>query len=520
MAVYRIIHQDMAGIFLYMRTSYIVFKYLIIAIIYLLLKKSLPRRKLLWLIAILIPYLGGIYQSFSYNSVGKYMILISSIIIAYSVSYEHRDAMKVRILLFLAGFLSAIGVFAHPLQIFGVAALTFLLFLYQKGCLGVRLKSVLAYVSGGMAEILVVLVPVSLQAGVAATFSGIYELLFLRQNSSSGGGVTFCARFIEIYNAYGHIWVIMTIVFAAALLISCLYRLICKNPLSFRDQILISGGISFLISVHPFMRSDIHIIIGGPLLWLATLSLLIKKEKIYALVAIPCICFFTAELMLVVSGSVTMRSVYLYPVLFAWLYTSFKSSNRTVIAISGAIALATTACVIKSDYNIVYRDKPIQELTYKVPTGIYKGIYTTETNAHDLMELEEYIKANTDSNERVQFRDNILPAAYLMHTKGGISDIRTWDSLRYDLGINNPQKLYRYYKRTNSIPDKIIYVDFGWEKQLSIDDPDWKYNQFVNSYYSKQSDVRLNATFLRVLIYKYNGKFDGDYDRWIMSEGK
>ena len=47
--------------------------------------------------------------------------------------------------------------------------------------------------------------------------------------------------------------------------------------------------------------------------------------------------------------------------------------------------------LIKLDYNYVYRDSPISRLTYKVPAGVYKGMYTTEKNAHDLMELESYI---------------------------------------------------------------------------------------------------------------------------------
>lgn len=517
MALYRLIHPDMAGIFLYMRICYLVFKYLALTAIYIMLKKTLGRRKLLWLIAILIPYLGGIHQSFSYNSVGKYMILLSGIIIAVSLSHAPKCGRKTLMMMFVAGFFSAIGVFAHPLQASGVAVLTLLLFCFKRGSLTDRVKAVLAYASGGISEILIVLVPVSLQAGAAATYSGIHDLIF--RTDSMGGRVLISDRLNEIVSNYGHSWKIMTIVFAGTLLALFLYRISVKSRWNFRDQLLLSSGISVLASAALFLKSDFSSLIGGPLLWLAAILLIVRKENVVAFVTLPCIAFFAAELMVVKGGSVTMRAGYLYPVLFCWLLTAFQSRNKAVIALSALISLTITSCLIRSDYDYVYRDSPIAELTYRVPDGVYKGIYTTKDNAHDLMELEEYIKKNTDPSEKIQFRDN-TPAAYLMHTRGTISDVRTWDCMQYTykvmFNMNNPQNLYRYYKRTGSIPDKIIYVDFGRDRQLSIEDPDWKYNKFVNSYYSRLSEVRLNRTF-RVLIYKYNGNFNGDYDRWVQS---
>lgn len=67
------------------------------------------------------------------------------------------------------------------------------------------------------------------------------------------------------------------------------------------------------------------------------------------------------------------------------------------------------------------------------------------------------------------------------------------------------------------IPDKIIYVDSGRDDRLSILNPEFRYNDWVNTYYDLIDDVSLNETFTRVMVYQYNGKFDGDYQWWIDS---
>lgn len=519
MAVYRLIQPDMAGLFLYMRICYVVFKLLLLTLIYFLLRNSLGRRKLIWAMAVLLPYLGGIYQSFSYNTVGKYMVLISGLLIAYALGNDGKGSRKTGILLFTAGFLAAIGVFAHPLQATGVFVLTILLFLYRKGSLLDRLKGVILYGLGGFAEILVVLVPISLQAGWDTTYSGIHELLF-QQNSMRGTSIHFSDRWNELINVYGNYWKTMTFIAIVPLAVLSVMRMISRIKWTLRDQLLLSGGISF-IAICLTQKSDFVFTstIGGLILWLAFLFPLIRKEKVFVFVALPFIAFFTAELILVKNGGVRMRSVFLYPILFVWLFTALQSKKVLVAAVSVAVSVLTTVSLIKADYSFVYRDSPIKDLTYRVPGGVYKGIYTTEQRGRDLMELEEYIAANTSPDEKVQFRDN-TPAAYLMHTQGGISDVRTWDCMQHTYKVtfktNSPLGMYKYYKRSNSIPDKIIYVDFGRDPRLSIEEPDWKYNKFVNAYYSKQSEVRLNKTF-RVLVYKYNGNFNGDYDSWIKS---
>ena len=67
------------------------------------------------------------------------------------------------------------------------------------------------------------------------------------------------------------------------------------------------------------------------------------------------------------------------------------------------------------------------------------------------------------------------------------------------------------------IPDKIIYIKCNAERDwiLSVQDSGWKYNQWIESYYDLVERVELNDTFPLILVYQYNGTFDGDYQRWI-----
>ncbi len=160
------------------------------------------------------------------------------------------------------------------------------------------------------------------------------------------------------------------------------------------------------------------------------------------------------------------------------------------------------SCEIKA-LKYVYRDDSLSNLTYKVEQGVFKGIYTTEQRGKDTMGLEKFIKSVTDCEDYIAFRDNV-PIGYLF-MNGKICDIRTWDCMQYSYGRNDPSALYAYYERARKIPDKIIYVDFGRDKQLSVDDDKFLYNIFLKEYYELQMDISLNETYKRVILYRRKG---------------
>ena len=154
------------------------------------------------------------------------------------------------------------------------------------------------------------------------------------------------------------------------------------------------------------------------------------------------------------------------------------------------------------------------KLDCRVESGVYQGLYTTESRANDLPELEEYLNTVVSQDEYYCFRDNV-PCGYLMVRQGQMCESATWDIMQYSYGLNTPAPLFDYYMRRGTVPDKIIYVDFGRDDHLSIEDENFRYNDFVNAYYELVEEVALNGTFRRVLVYQYNGTFDGDFSYWI-----
>lgn len=139
---------------------------------------------------------------------------------------------------------------------------------------------------------------------------------------------------------------------------------------------------------------------------------------------------------------------------------------------------------IWSVYSYIYRDDEISLLTYKVDSGIWKGLYTTELRASNVVGVEEYLKSITSDDDNVLCLDWVS-FGYLM-VAGKICSPTTLDASPYSYGVNTPNPYFMYFDVVNRVPDKIIYIDYGRDKIVSIDNPEWKFNEFVNSYYKPE----------------------------------
>lgn len=152
---------------------------------------------------------------------------------------------------------------------------------------------------------------------------------------------------------------------------------------------------------------------------------------------------------------------------------------------------------LRASFLYSYRDAPVDQLTVKVESGIWKSCYTTEERAGDVEDLEAYIRSRTDETDRVFFLDWVS-FAYLMNN-GEACTSMTLDPNSYTYKINEPRVLFDYYKLVKTVPNKIIYIDYGRDNCLSIEDLEWKFNAFVDSFYNL-TDTYKNQSF-RVLIY-------------------
>ena len=75
-----------------------------------------------------------------------------------------------------------------------------------------------------------------------------------------------------------------------------------------------------------------------------------------------------------------------------------------------------------------------------------------------------------------------------------------------------------YARRISTFFTKVEFHHIPRDEKMSIEDAEYKYNDWVNAYYDKIDDFAMNETFYHVIAYKYNGSFDGDYQRWINND--
>ena len=165
-----------------------------------------------------------------------------------------------------------------------------------------------------------------------------------------------------------------------------------------------------------------------------------------------------------------------------------KLSEFFALLSSVLCSLTFFAIFLLNYYGYVYRDNPISQLNYKVESGIYKGLYTTEGKGKGLEELEKTIRLETNHSEKILFMDN-APMAYLM-TDATHCAPSTWEIQSYSYGFKDDKLLRKYFERTGCTPDKIIYIFTGRDKVLSIDSENYKFNDYVNTNYKLTKEIK------------------------------
>jgi len=188
---------------------------------------------------------------------------------------------------------------------------------------------------------------------------------------------------------------------------------------------------------------------------------------------------------------------------------------KPVIANACIIAMAVLVSIVylKGYYGFVYRDAPIPELTYKMESGVYKGLYTVEERGKALVFLEREIQKVTGEQDKVLFKDQV-PQAYLM-TKARHCTPSTWDIQQYtyvyknllqdDYDSMDDSLLHEYFKSSGRIPSKIIYVqDKERLEHLSIWDENFRFNQYVEQNY--RQTYANNADQFAIIVFERNEK--------------
>lgn len=517
-AIYGLFVPNLEGVFLFCKLCFVTYKVVIAFFVYWILQRRGKKSHALLMSALLI-VVDGYMQLFSYNYVPMFNMLLAGCLL-YDVIEQ--DAPRKKLEIVAAGFLTSIGCFANPG--WGVALIVFTaLIIIRISDKKDRVSILLWFYGAVIAEVLIVFIPISIQTSVSELWYGLYRLFInpipmdaMNLNKTWAGVIDsfrgplkqwikifvpvsiftffFSKRYISEKNEKLTTGQCVTLSVTAAMLLHILY--LCYAYRGNTSVIQLWGFTAFCYSI-------VFIIIRA-----------FKYEKIVWYLAIYPPIYAMAEIILLSNGATIERFVNAYTVLIPILYVLLKNKSELIRIMATVMTGAVILAYGYAGFHYVYRDDNFHNLTTRVESGVYKGNYTTPARAHDLPELEEYLNRIIGEDETYAFRDNV-PSAYLMVHTGKVCEISTWDILQHSYHRNSPAVLFDYYRRRDMIPDKIIYIDFGRDANLSIVEDDYRYNDWVNAYYDLVEDIELNETYFHVMVYQYNGTFDGDYQWWI-----
>jgi len=298
------------------------------------------------------------------------------------------------------------------------------------------------------------------------------------------------------------------VVYAAILML--LRITLMKHEDKFRLALGAVGILFLLVGVWEAVRSTAGVSAVRALVkygWFVPLGMLFLKDKSlkHCLLIFACVLYFllyctsstmniygfgSREYWLIVPCVLAIISIY-------FILREIADFRKNAKFIFYFCILLLCLVQIKCTNEYVYRDGEIRALNTHVDQGIWKGCYTTENRAQQILEMEGFIRERTSENDKVLFQD-WASFAYMMND-GQAFTPSALDPCSYTYGVNNPEILYDYFYMKNSVPNKIFYVDYGRDDCLSIEDEEWKFNDFVKSYYNESSAY--NGDNFRIIEY-------------------
>ena len=517
MLLYEYVVPSGEGIVLFSRLSFFAFHLICVLVTARVLEHHIKRTSALLYACCLLLCICNRLINFNYNTIPLILLCMVAALLYDAIERATKNARGV---FFLCGFLSAVAVFANPAYACAVLLNLLLIPLFSKK--EKRFANLFLYMAGGVLEILIVLVPLLCQAGPKLFWDGFETLLpnhhFPREAKSTRSAFD---RVIEI----GGSGFQDTIVFAVSFLSVPILSLLSNRKdgrAPDRDALFLSwiaAGFCLLISVFLLRGGNLYFslcelgIAGAACVFLLLLKARGARTRMLLLFGLYPVAFALIEAFFS-SGAPVNRFFSCLPALYCVLLVPLESEYRPARALA---AVGMALCILlqgASLFKETYRDDPVWKLDTRVESGVYKGLFTVEEKAAELPRMEAYLNSIIEENDSYAFRD-CFPGGYLMTHRGKMCDISSWDVLQYSYGMNTPAKLFDYYRRSETIPSVIVYVDYGRDPILSAEDETIRYNTFLDAYYELDEEVFSDGLFRHVMVFRYKGGFDGDYDRWV-----
>ena len=517
-ALYKLFVPDFTGMFLFTRLCFVTYKVAIWSWVYSIFLRKLKKSHALLLSALLLP-INGYLQNFSYNTIPELTMFLAGCLL-YDVIEQDVTHKKVKLI--VAGFMAGIACFANPGWAVALIVFIVLMLSYVRGKF--EKIRILSYFSCAFfMQVFIVIVVISIRTSFSEFWYGFYRLFIDPIPTDPINPYKTWGGVIDSFRGPLKQWITFFVpVSIFTFIFSSKYVSEDGKKLSKKQYVLLSITSAMFLHL-TYISYTNRGTTNLPYMWafaafgymiVFMLTRIYREEKIIWYLGIYPLIYTVAEILFLSNNANIGRFTNAYTILIPILYVLLKNKSKLVRIL--AIILVSTLIVSLGyvDFHYIYRDENFHSLNYKVQSGVYKGIYTTKARSKDLPEFEKYLNSIIGEDETYAFRDNV-PSAYLMVHKGKVCDISTWDILQHSYQRNSPAILFDYYRRRDMIPDKIIYVDFGRDANLSIIEPEYRYNDWVNEYYDLVEDIELNDTYFHVMVYQYNGTFDGDYQWWI-----
>lgn len=481
------INGSTEGIFIFSRYLYVSWLVLIIAILFFLLRyrynSKIPE---IILLPILFLWINSIY-SINYNSIGIiYLLLASTIIFS---NWESSKNTENLLLGLITGIIMARSVIGTPYTLIPCIGILLIL------CYSKHWKRLFGYIGGGCLLAILVIGYCFLKSGVNGFINGMDCLLHdvayfkIESYASLKSNLLYLIRFL--------------VPCFCCLFFFTLCKLgMCKKNLHQQLETALKYiSIAFLLIGLVNGFGDFKLLTSW--CWFETpLLYFFSLDKNRHKLLFPTIVVFFYFSVYIFSS---FANIYGFGVREYWLYipsiTSFLSifilyicesyCKKTYTFLYTGV-LIFTLIMIKHSYTFVYRDEPVGSLTYQVESGIWKGCYTTEQRAQEVVSLENEIKRITNNTDNVLFMD-WCSFAYLM-TNGTMCSPSSLDPMFYSYGVNDPTIMYKYFTLNQTAPNKIIYIDYGRDEHLSIHNNSWEFNLFIETNYILASHYK-NSLF-------------------------
>ena len=499
--LYFLIFKSTEGIVLFFKYTFILYKIIVLFISFLFLKRYFDKEIVILSLISLFPFSYGILINFSYNSLGISLLFLSEIILTSSILEKNKNTKKWFFL--LGGIISSFSVLAYPSLIIICIYNTIVLYILKEN------KYYKYYILSGIITAIIIILWLAISGG---SFYKIYEgiLIILKYNPYFK---------IEHYPLSRTLFFILKIlkflifkVFILALVISIVFnKLLYKSFIKksvLNTFFIITIPVSCILLIKYFSEDFYLTILGITINIVISLMLILYRKKIkkelFFFLYLPFNIFYFLATLGAFDGGLTRGYIFISEIVLFFIILGdivFNLKIKQFYLFFIIFTIVFSMCILQNSYSLNYREAEMSELKYKVKTGIYKGLYTTQNRGESLEKLEKELKKVVFPKDKVLFMETV-PMGYLMVFEAIPFAPTTWDIMQYSYGFNNDEIMQLFFAQKKDIPDKIIYIFTGRDKILSIDKKDYKFNNFVNKNYNFLEEKQTGIYYFKIFIKK------------------